>query len=151
MEKSALQTLRRWMIAEGTRAATAGAPWLGCRTVDAVARLVAWAGPFLPVVSRNVAGNMQSLGVYSPEAWRDYFVELGGHFAGAIQMLRCAGRPGDARIREELSRVVDQRIGLDRSVSLLHQAAAGGRGAIIMGPHLVNYLLGLALLSRDIP
>jgi lauroyl/myristoyl acyltransferase len=151
VESSALRALRRWVIAEATRAATAGAPLLGCRAVDAVARLVACAGPFVPVVGRNVAGNMRSLGVYSPQAWRDYFVQLGAHFAGAIHMLRCAGRPGDARIREELARAIDQRIALDASVSLLHEAAARGRGAVIMGPHLVNYLLGLARLSRDVP
>ena len=129
----------------------AAAPALTVRQVERVETLLARAGPYYPVIARNVADNMRALGVYSSRAHRDYFAQLGAHFAGALHVFRCAGRIRDGGKSDELARLTTRRIELDQSVACLGQAARRRRGAIVMGPHIANYLLGLARLSQEIP
>lgn len=146
-----LREVRHWLTARATDAALWAAPRLSARAADRVmGRLAAW-GPRLPVVGRQVAENMRAVGVYSPQAYRAYFAQLGAHFAGALHAWRCASRASDAGMCGELAALVAERVELDESVRALRAAAAGGRGAILVGPHIANYLLNLARLNQDVP
>ena len=138
-------------MARTTDAALAAAPHLTARAVDQIRALVGHCGPYCPVMARHVAENMRALGVYSTEAHRGYFAQLGVHFAGALHVFRCAGRNRGKGVSDELARIVTERVELDESVVHLQEAAARGQGTIIMGPHIANYLLGLARLSREVP
>ena len=90
---------------------------------------------------------MRAAGVYSSATLVAYFRQIGQHFAGAMQALRCAAHPADG----ELARLAARHIELDESVDLLRTALAAGCGAVLAGPHINNYLLGLALLNAAIP
>jgi lauroyl/myristoyl acyltransferase len=139
-----LRALRHWVTARATDAALRAAPRLSVRGVDRVGALVAQCGPRLPFIARQVADNLRAVGVYSPAAVREYFAQLGGHFAGALHALRCAG-PGD------LARLAAERVELGESVARLSAVLVAGRGAILVGPHINNYLLNLARLNQVCP
>jgi lauroyl/myristoyl acyltransferase len=144
-----LRPLRHWVTARLTDTALRAAPWLSPRTIDDFCRRVARCGVYAPIIRSQIARNMQSLGVYSPAALREHFLWLGGHFAGAIHALRCAART--AGPSPELARLAADRIALDPSVEPLAAAATQGRGAIVVGPHITNYLLSLTRLNAFLP
>ncbi len=127
------------------------APRMSRRAVDRIEYLLARGGPYCPVMARIVAENMRVLGLYSPEAHREHFAQLAAHFAAALHALRCAERSEKTGLRDELAQIIAERVELDESVTRLHDASAGGRGVIIMGPHIVSYLLSLARLNQEIP
>ena len=129
-----LRAARHWVLAGVTDAALRAAPGLSARAVDRLGGLLGRLGPRCPVIARQVAENMRRLGVYSAEAHRQYFAELGGHFAGALHALRCAGRADAAGMAAELAEVAAERIELDESVERLRCAVRPERGAILMGP-----------------
>ncbi len=108
--------------------------------------MLARAGPHIPIIARIVADNMRALGVYSPAAHRAYFAQLATHFAGALHAFRCTNGPDG-----DLARIIARNIELDDSLVARFRSAALGRGAIIMGPHLTSYVLGLARLNQEIP
>jgi lauroyl/myristoyl acyltransferase len=141
-----LRSVRHWVTARATDAALLAAPQLSVATVDRLGRLLGDCGRHLPIVARQVTDNMRALGVYTPESQRAYFAQLGHHFAGALFALRNS----DVRA-DDLARLAAERVELDASISGLHFALARGRGAILMGPHIANYLLNLARLSQDLP
>lgn len=126
------------------------APWLGERVADGARSVIAGLGPYLPVLARQVADNMRSAGVYSDVALRDYFAGLGEHFAGALQVLRCAARERQSP-SPTFMRMVHERIGLDASADLLRECVGQGRGAIVLSPHINNYFMNVARLNTDVP
>ena len=143
--------MRRWVTARATDAAVAAAPRLTVRTVDRIEALLARCGPYCPVVARSVADNMRALDVYSVTAHRGYFAQLGAHLAGALHTLRYADATRGNGMCDALAGIVAERVELDESVGRLREAAARGKGVIIMGPHIANYLLNLARLNQDVP
>jgi len=143
--------LRHWATARVFAGAVSVAPRLSVRTLDAVGRLVARGGPYCPVVSHNVAENMRAVGLFSPASHREYFRQLGQHFAGALHALRCADQGLAAGPSRELAGIIADRIELDESIEYLRATAGTGRGAIIMAPHICGYLLNLARLNQEIP
>jgi lauroyl/myristoyl acyltransferase len=143
-----LRTLRKWLTARITDASVSLAPSLREQTVDRIEPLIARLGPALPIVSSVVAANMRAAGVYSPAAHRQYFHHLGGHFTGAVHALRCGSNGSDST---DLARIAAERVSLDASVERLRAAAEQGRGVILMGPHICNYLLSLTRLNQDVP
>ncbi len=144
------RALRHSVVDGLTAAAIQGAPHAPALLAGWVERVVRAAGPWCPRVARNVARNMRALGVYSPATHREYFRQLAGHLAGALLALSCAGSRA-AAAREELARVVRRQVELDDSVVHLERALTSGRGAILVGPHIVNYLLNLTRLNQILP
>ncbi len=142
-----LRGVRHWVTARATDAALLAAPRLSVAAVDRIGALLGDCGRHLPLVARQVADNMRALGVYTPAAQREYFAQLGNHFAGALLALRS---PLEQRA-VDLARLAAERVQLDESVGRLRAALAAGRGIILMGPHIANYLLNLARLSQDLP
>ncbi|HOA72665.1 MAG TPA: hypothetical protein PL151_16600 [Phycisphaerae bacterium] len=146
------------MLRELRHAVTAGArdlalrlsPMMSERAADRVAPLIARLGPHLPVLARQVADNMRSAGVYSRQAHRDYFAWLGEHFAGALQVLRCAARESQSP-SPSFMRMAHERIGLDASADRLRDCLAEGCGAIVMSPHINNYFMNSARLNEHVP
>lgn len=145
--RSVSRSLRRWLAARLTDCAMVAAPLLTVPTAQRLGQLLAVIGPKLPQLGRHIARNMQAAGLYSPRVHRAHFVELGLHFAGALLALRCAARPnGTAELRAAAGRQVE----LDRSVDRFAMSVTG-RGAILVGPHICNYLLSLAVLADALP
>lgn len=141
-----LRAVRHWVTARATDTALLAAPRLSVPAADRIGELLGRCGRHLPIVARRIADNMRALGVYSAAAHRAHFTQLGAHFAGALQALRCAGRE-----TRDFTRLAAARVELDESILRLHVARAGGRGVILMGPHIANYLLDLARLSQEVP
>lgn len=146
-----LRELRHWVTAQATDAALLAAPRLSAIAIERIGAALAGCGPYCPVIAHSVASNMRALSVYSPAAHRAYFAQLGAHFAGALHALRCATRRVDAGWSDELVRLAASRVDLDESITQLCGAATGGRGVILVGPHIANYLLNLTRLNQEIP
>ena len=144
-----LNAWRRWITMYATDAALNLAPRLSSSTVDRLGALVARIGPHTPVISRLVAENMRALGLYSPAAHRDYFAQVAEHFTGALHVLRCAARVSGPS--EELTRRVTECIEVDDSLYTLREAVQPNRGAVIVGPHIANFLFSLARLHHVTP
>jgi len=143
-----LTALRRWIVRRTTDLSLAVAPRLSADAVAAIGAALARAGMHCPVVARYVAENMQALGVYSPEALRSYFDWLGVHFAGALNALRLA-RGWKSGPSPEFAAIAGEQVELDASVGVLK--SAGGGGAVLIGPHICNYLVNLVRLSQELP
>ncbi len=146
-----LQRFRRWVTQRVRRAAVSAAPRLSRSAIERIGDVVARGGPLVPVLSRQIADNMRSAGVWSPAVLREHFRRLGEHFSGALHVQRCAGRTGGAAASAELDELIRQRFTLDESVDRLRRAAAEGRGAVLVCPHMTDYLLNIARLHRDVP
>jgi lauroyl/myristoyl acyltransferase len=128
-------------VARATDAALWAAPWLSVQAADRLGAALGRGGHHLPILGRNVADNMRALGVYSAAAQREYFAQVGAHLGGVLQALRGAG----------LACIVAERIALDGSVSRLRETLRSDQGAVIVGPHIVNYLLNLCRLNQELP
>lgn len=139
------RALRRWITRKSTAAALRFAPYLGPRSTHRLTALIAQLGPHLPVLGAHIARNMRALDLYTPPVHREYFRQLAGHFAGALQALHCAALP--TRGTTALAAFAAERVALDASVERLPAAAARGRGVILVGPHIANYLLNLTHLN----
>lgn len=85
-----LREIRQWITAQARNTAAALAPRLSRQAADRLGAIIAHVGPHVPVLARQVADNMRSAGIYSRRGHRDYFAGLAEHFAGALQVLRCA-------------------------------------------------------------
>jgi predicted LPLAT superfamily acyltransferase len=97
---------------------------------------------------------MRAVGLYSPEAHRDYFQRVAEHLAAAMHIFRHVppdstepGRP----MAPALARIAREQVDLGDSVDVLRRAMAPGRGTIIVGAHVTNFLLILARLNEEIP
>ncbi len=137
------------MTAGGARLA----PVLGGRGVAAVEAALGRAGPRLPVLARQVADNLRSVGLYSRSVHREYFRRVAAHLAGGLHVFRC---PPDARgvsrrMSAELEALVRRQIVLDDTVELLRSAAADGKGLVIVSGHLTQYLFVLARVNLEVP
>jgi len=149
-----MRAVRKWFTDKLTDAALVAAPRTGPRSIDTIESFVAHFGRFCPVVSRIVASNMRTLGLYSPQAHRDYFARIATHLADQLHILRNAPRDLTRPVTTmpaELDRLVRRRILLDASFNRLNQAAALGKGVIIMAPHVVDLPLWMARLSQEVP
>jgi lauroyl/myristoyl acyltransferase len=145
-----LRRARKWLVSRIDRVAVPCAPLLSERALNRVEPLIAWCGPRMPVLGRLAAQNMISAGLYSRAIHCEYFANVGAHLAGALQALRCAGNPPHAP-QGDLRTFAEARVELDDSVQRLAAAAAGGRGAILVGPHIANYLVNLTRLNQVLP
>ncbi|MEW6253054.1 MAG: hypothetical protein AB1716_20640 [Planctomycetota bacterium] len=165
-----LRSLRHWATARATDAALAAAPRLPPAALDGIGALLGTAGALLPPLRHTVAENMRALGLHTPAVEREYFAQIGAHLAGALHALR-AGTGFDAgpalyapepsaddtnecsggKASDELLRRAAERVELGASVDCLLRAAAAGRGVILVGPHICNYLLNLARLNAATP
>lgn len=148
-----LQKARRWITSQVRRAAVSAAPRLSPRAIERLGRLVARGGPYVPVVARQIAGNMRAAGVYSPAVLREHFRRLGEHFAGALYVQRCPTdeSAGAADARAAFEALLEQRFALGDSLALLRAAAGAGRGLIVVCPHMTDFLLNVARLNRVLP
>jgi lauroyl/myristoyl acyltransferase len=146
-----LRAARQWLTARVLDSALRVAPHLRRDTPERLARWLARWGPHTPVLARIIAQNMQAVGVYRAAAQRAHFSELAAHFAGALQALRCGARADAVEPSAELAEIAAARIELDESVGRVRAQVATGRGAILMAPHITNYLLNLTLLNRALP
>ncbi len=148
------RTVRRWVTAQISDAAVACAPLLDPDVVDVAEAALAWCGPRMPVVSRNVAENMRAVGLYTPDRHREYFRQAAGHLTGWMHVFRHGGAraSGSARpMPAELARVVEQRVQLDDSVELLKEAASEGKGVVVMSMHIATVPLVLARVNQVVP
>lgn len=141
--RNVLRSVRRWVTSRLTGWAVWSAPHLSEAGAERIGRGVARLGPHTPLLARLVADNMRSAGVFTPAAHRAYFEQIGHHLAGALHAL--ADRP------DELADIARRRIELDESVGVLRDAVASGRGVILTGPHITNYLLSLTRLNQEVP
>jgi lauroyl/myristoyl acyltransferase len=124
---------------------------LSVSAAERLGHLLGRCGSHAPLVARQVAQNMRALGVYTPQVHRAYFAQLGEHLAGALWALRFVDGPKGTVARDDLARMATARVELDDSFQRLHRALATGRGAILTGPHIANYLLNLTRLNQELP
>lgn len=165
-EPRLLQRVRRWITAQVRRAAVSTAPRLSPGAIERLGQIVARGGPYAPIVARQIAGNMRAAGVYSPAVLREHFRRLGEHFAGALYVQRCAADDPDRRgtpaadeatagrtaeHRAAFEALIEQRFTLGESLGPLRNAAAAGRGVIVVCPHMTDFLLNVARLNRILP
>jgi lauroyl/myristoyl acyltransferase len=108
-------------------------------------RFVAGAGPRLPILARQVADNMRSAGLYSKPAFRAYFDQLSLHLANAVRIFRLGRQEGATG---QLART---QVDVDESIGLLRQVVEAGSGAVVVPPHVCNYLLTLVRLNQELP
>lgn len=146
--------LRRWVTARISQGAVRCAPWLTHGAVDALQAVVALAGPGFPVVRKIVADNMRAVELYTPQRHREYFCQVAVQLSGWMHVFRharpaAADRPGS--MSADLARIVEERIQLDESVERLTQAAARGRGVVLMAMHVVDVPLWLGRINQVVP
>lgn len=155
------RVIRQWITGRTIAAAMSTAPRVPACVVDWLQRMIAASGPHLPILSRVVAENMRAAGIYSPRAHRAYFAGVAQHLAGALHILRHsamhmteeelsreAGRHG---MPPSLARVVHERVQIDATFDRLRQAAAEGKGVVLLAGHGVNFLMGVARINEEVP
>lgn len=142
--------LRHWFTSRVTEAALAVAPRLSDAAIGRLRRFVRAAAPRLPRLAPSIARNMATLGVYSPEVLRAHFDQVSAHLTGVVTFLhhhdaRRSG-PSDAYLQH-----VRDVVHLDDSFAALGDLAAAGRGAVVMGPHLANFVTCLPRINMLAP
>ena len=140
-----LRDVRRRWTAKAVYTARAVAPFLPPGWIWIAERWMKLTGPSWPVLSRMVADNMRSAGVYERAAVRAYFAQIARHMANGARIFRLARRNG------AVGRLARAQIDVDGSISYIHQALAHGHGAIVAPPHVCNYLVTLARLNQEVP
>jgi lauroyl/myristoyl acyltransferase len=121
------------------------APLMPGFAVDALATMLAKCGPVTPVLAGMVRRNMVSAGVYRRGVISAYFAQVSRHFAGAAHIFRLASRP------EKVAALARAQVEVDASVGHIREALGQNKGAIIIPPHVCNYLLTLTRLNQEIP
>lgn len=124
---------------------------MSASAIDRLGDSLGHAGAWLPIVAWNVARNMRTLGVYSPAVFSAYFANLGRHFAGALHALRCATVDASPSSIAELQALAAERIVLGEEFDELRARRGSPPGAIIVSPHVANYLLFLARINAQFP
>lgn len=147
---SMLRRLRQIITHGATDAALALAPVLTPPRIDRIELIARRWAPRLPGLGDNVAANMRALGVFSPITHQRYFDYAAQHGASSLYVLRAAAT-GSAADLDAVHARTRATIELDSSIDWLREATAGGRGAVIMGPHLPNFVLALPRLSEVVP
>ncbi|MFH1420313.1 MAG: lysophospholipid acyltransferase family protein [Planctomycetota bacterium] len=140
-----LRNARRWWTAKGSHAALRIAPALPASAISMVEWFVGRLGPRLPVLAKVVADNMRSADLYSPDVLRAYFNQVALHLSNAVRVFRIG------RIEGEVGRLARSQVDVDDSISHVHHALSSGRGAVIVPPHVCNYLLTLVRLNQEAP
>ena len=140
-----LRTGRRWLTAKAMHLARGVAPILPGRLVDLAQWWMTRTGPTWPVLSRMVAANMRSAGVYDKPLFRAYFAQAALHFSNALRIFRLAHRP------DAVADLARQQIDVDASLLHIREASKLGRGVIVAPAHVCNYLLTLARLNQEVP
>lgn len=145
--------IRRAATSFAKSVAMSSATLLGESSVGWLERRIAQFGPHVPILARLVADNMRALGVYSPAVHREHFRRIAAHLADALHVWRFARRPAtaDGRMPPEFARLVETRIQLHPSIDRLRDAISPGRGIVLIGPHIIGFLLSMARLTQAIP
>jgi lauroyl/myristoyl acyltransferase len=117
--------------------------------IDRLGGLLARCGPHVPWLAGHLRANFRAAGLADPRLLGGHFEQLGAHFAGALHALRCAGRGADGA--RQLAALAEARVTLDDSLARLREERQAGRGVIVVGPHITNYLLNLTRLNQFVP
>lgn len=145
-----IRRLRQFFTRRATDAALALSPMLSAQAIDRLEHFGARFFARFPGLGDAVAANMRALRVYSPATHRTYFEHAARHMASTLYVLRAAttGRPADiVTMRARMAAQIE----LDDSLDALRDAARAGRGAVIMGPHLPNFILALPRINELAP
>jgi lauroyl/myristoyl acyltransferase len=140
-----LREARRWLTRRAMLTAEAVAPCLAPGAIDAIQWSLAKLGPRMPILGSLVAQNMRAAGVFTPIVLKDYFEQVSLHLSNAIRIFKLVSRPA------EVADLARRYVEVDDSISLLRQAIAPGKGAVVAPAHVCNYLLTLARLHQEVP
>jgi len=146
-------TARKWLTTRLTNTGIAWAARIPPAFIDSLESSITHAGPVCPIISRMVAQNMRSVGVYSPQAHRDYFARAAQHLAAELHLLNSARRLNQEypAVPPPMEQLVRQTIHLDESFELVHQARSHGKGVILMAPHIICLPLWLGRMNMEVP
>lgn len=113
--------------------------------VDRIERTLAKWGPRTPVLARQVHLNMRAAGVGGPDAVQDHFRQMARHLSNALRIFRSGFAP------EVVAEMARRDIQVDESLEHVRAAISAGRGAVIIPPHVCNFLLTAVRLNQEIP
>ena len=133
------------MVGRAKSAGLAAAPRLSCSMVDRIERMLAKWGPRAPVLSRQVHSNMRAAGVGGPDAVQEHFRQMARHLSNALRIFRSGFAP------DVVADMARRDIQADASIELVRSAMSAGRGAVIIPPHVCNFLLTAVRLNHEIP
>jgi len=140
-----LREFRRWVTAQAKSAGLAAAPRLSPRMVDRLERMLARWGPHAPVLARQVALNMRMAGVGGRAEVDEHFRQLARHLSNSLRIFRAGFAP---QVVADMAR---RDVAIDGSIELLKSALTAGRGAVIIPPHVCNFVLTVVRLNQEIP
>ncbi|MFO0973326.1 MAG: hypothetical protein U1A27_07805 [Phycisphaerae bacterium] len=148
-----LRELRRFITRRATELGVGLSPFLPLPIITAVERGLARAGPFVPRVGRQVARNLRAAGIDAPAVRHEYFARVAAHLAGGLRIFHYVRRVSadGGPMPPGLAQIVEREIQVDATLERLRGAAAGGRGAIVIGAHIANFLLVLARINQELP
>lgn len=133
------------MVGQAKSAGLAAAPRLSAGMVDRIERMLARWGPRAPILSRQVLTNMRAAGVGGPDAVDEHFRQMARHLANALRIFRSGFAP------EVVAELARKDIAVDQSMELVRSAISEGRGAVIIPPHVCNFLLTAVRLNQEVP
>lgn len=133
-----------------TQLALAATPRLPTAWFDVVQRWLKVLGPRLPIVSRQVAENMRAAGVYTPAVFHAYFNRIAAHVISGAHALRHTP-PTASAVEQLLAQRVATAVELDDSIGVVRAAVTTGRGAVLMAPHNIDFLLSVPRVARKVP
>jgi len=141
----ALRQIRRRATSAAVSGAAGLAPYLPGFVIDTMEGVVARLGPIAPRLAGIVRGNMQSAGVYTPDAFRAYFRHAARHLTNGLRVFSHQTDP------QFIKRLADHDVDLDATAAMAQMSIARTGGGLIAPAHCMNYLVSLVRLSRDIP
>jgi len=106
--------------------------------------LARW-GPRAPVLARQVEVNMRSAGVGGRADVDEHFRQVARHLTNALRIFRSGFAP------DVVAEMARREIAVDSSMDLVRAAMSDGRGAVIIPPHVCNFLLTAVRLNQEIP
>jgi len=133
------------MIAQAKSAGLAAAPRLSASMVDRLERMLAKWGPRAPVLARQVLTNMQTTGVGGREHVEAHFQQMARHLSNALRIFRSGFSP------EVVADLARRDIAIDETMEVVKSSIAEGRGAVIIPPHVCNFLLTAVRLNQEVP
>lgn len=133
------------MVGHAKSAGLAAAPKLSSSMVDRLERMLARWGPRAPVLARQVLTNMQAAGVGGRDDVERHFAQMARHLSNALRIFRSGFSPD---VVAELAR---RDIAIDQTMDLVKSSMAAGRGAVIIPPHVCNFLLTAVRLNQEVP
>lgn len=133
------------MTAQAKSAGLAAAPRLSPKMMDRLERMLARWGPRAPVLARQVEVNMRSAGVGGRADVDEHFRQVARHLTNALRIFRSGFAP------DVVAEMARREIAVDSSMDLVRAAMSDGRGAVIIPPHVCNFLLTAVRLNQEIP